>query len=190
MQRRSTWSSTFTMEDVSNRLKNFTSHIDDDPKGVTPGAYGPQDDHPKVVEAEAAGDGLCRVNWRCWSKQHGRLLEFHLEVCFVLTQFSSVCASALTLCQFALAMVGSSLDLNLVTEVSTWYYDALTLRDFAASPRTSLSHALSSCPAWESTVGPWVCFDAAGIFISGQVLTRPLILIGNSFGKGKMRNYP
>ena len=72
-----------------------------------------------------------------------------LEVCFVSTQSSSVCASALTLCQFALALLGSSLDPNFVTEVSTWYYDALTLRDFVASPRTSSSHALSSCPAWE-----------------------------------------
>ena len=47
MQRRRTWSSTFTMEHVLDQLKNFTTHIDDDPKGVTPGAYGLQDDHPR-----------------------------------------------------------------------------------------------------------------------------------------------
>lgn len=65
-----------------------------------------------------------------------------MEVCFVLTQLSSVCASALTSCQFALEMLGSSLDLNFVPKVFTWYYDALTLRDFVASPRTRLSYAL------------------------------------------------
>eukprot|EP00434_Breviolum_minutum_P034872 symbB.v1.2.030869.t1/scaffold3523.1/size54856/1 len=56
MQRRRTWSSTFTMDHVLDQLKNFTTHIDDDPKGVTPGAYGLQDDHPrpKVFAQELA----------------------------------------------------------------------------------------------------------------------------------------